>query len=153
MKVKEKGHVYELDAIGNSSTHKYEPETLTFVNKEPGTEHGGTTTQEVIRALIDRTMHCDLCLGDTLDEEIIYHLRHALVLHEARALIRKVVKGELSPELVNVSPVDQHFAILRDGTRSSDAVEWEKTHEPKDRSPKRREGTSPALVPAKVASR
>src|SRR5207302_3482753 len=48
-------------------------QTLMFVNREKGHEHPGTQTQEVIRALIDRTQHCDACLRWAGNDEIIYH--------------------------------------------------------------------------------
>ncbi len=38
------------------------------------------------------------------------HLRMALALHEARALLRHVEKGEIKPELVAVGS-DGHFII------------------------------------------
>ena len=91
-----------------------ENETLTFVNREFGHEHSGTQTQEVIRALIQRTQHCDSCLIWQDNQKIVYHLRMALVLHESRALMRKVEKGILKPELVKVSS-DGHFWLEGDG--------------------------------------
>lgn len=94
MKVIEKGHIYEIDNKGESELGQ----TLTFVNQESGREHGGTTTQEVIRALIDRTRHCANCMPHPNNERIIYHLRMALVLHESRALERRTEKGEIRPE-------------------------------------------------------
>lgn len=111
MKVLEKGHVYELttrvpdNAVGQS----HAPEKLTFINKEPGREHSGTTTQEVIRVLIDRTRHCNNCLPHPNNERVIYHLRMALALHEARAIERKVAQGDMIEYLVVGD--DGHFAI------------------------------------------
>lgn len=104
MRVLEPGHVYELEVQDQN-----EPETLTFVNREDN-PHGGTQTQEVIRALIDRTMHCDNCLRWAGNDEIIRHLRMALVLHEARALQRKVTKDLIAPEDI-ATGFDGHFAI------------------------------------------
>lgn len=106
MKIIEAGHIYELNSIDGG-----EPVRLTFVNREPGTEHPGTQTQEALRSLIDRTMHCDNCLRWPGNDLIIYHLRMALVLHEARALERKVEKGYIRPELMSTSGEDGHFTL------------------------------------------
>ncbi|MEE8598507.1 MAG: hypothetical protein V3S69_03160, partial [Dehalococcoidales bacterium] len=56
MKELVRGHVYELDYLDGDGKG-----TLCFVcrEREP---HEGTTTQEVIRALIKRTQHCNRCL-------------------------------------------------------------------------------------------
>lgn len=107
MKVKEPGHIYELNTLDGDGT----PEVLRFVNREPGHEHSGTQTQEVLRALIDRTRHCDACIRWPGNDLIIHHLQMALVLHEARALERKVEKGQLRPEFVGVGE-DGHFVFL-----------------------------------------
>jgi hypothetical protein len=102
MKVIEAGHVYELNVLDGST-----PMVLRFVNREAGTEHDGTQTQEVLRAiidslecLIDRTNHCDNCLPWEGNERIIKsmseaqrQLRLSLLHHEQRALERKMVKG------------------------------------------------------------
>jgi hypothetical protein len=81
--------------------------------------HPGTQTQEVLRALIDRTMHCDNCLRWLGNDLIIYHLRMALALHEARALERKTEKGIIMPETI-CTHGDGHFA-LSDAPMSDDA--------------------------------
>lgn len=103
MKIIEPGHVYQLQHQDGTGAG-----LLVFVNREAGTEHEGTQTQEVLRALIDRTQHCDSCLRWDGNDKIIEHLRMALVLHEARALERKTAKGEIAPEAVAVGP-DGHF--------------------------------------------
>ena len=129
MKILELGHVYELNQVDGDGK-----ELLRFVNREPGTEHPGTQTQEVLRALIDRTMHCDNCLRWPGNDLIIYHLRMALVLHEARALERKVEKGIIQPENIQTSENDGHFSITPqwpDGT--TDAVAY--SAKPKPDSP------------------
>lgn len=115
MKVLEEGHVYELEQhdpnVHPERIKVYPANCLIFVNREEGKEHPGTQTQEAIRALIDRTMHCDSCLPSEFDPQIIYHLRMALTLHEARALIRKVEKGILKPETVQTAIGDGHFKM------------------------------------------
>ena len=107
MKVLEKGHIYELFNLDGPPWNQ----KITFVNREDN-RHAGTQTQEVLRALIDRTWHCDSCLRWDGNDKIVYHLRMALVLHEARALERKVEKHELSPEQVGIDD-DGHFLIGR----------------------------------------
>ena len=105
MKIIEPGHIYQLVHQDGSGAG-----VLVFVNREDGTEHEGTQTQEVLRALIDRTQHCDRCLRWDGNDQIIAHLRAALVLHEARALERKTAKGEIEPEKIETGP-DGHFRI------------------------------------------
>lgn len=105
MKIIEPGHIYQLEHRDGSGAS-----LLVFVNRETGTEHEGTQTQEVIKALIDRTKHCDACLRWEGNDKIIEHLRMALVLHEARALERKTEKGELAPERVPTG-ADGHFVL------------------------------------------
>lgn len=104
MIVLDKGHKYQLDNIDEGS------QFIQFVNKEPGREQPGVTTQEILRMLIDRTWYCDSCLPWEGNAEIVYHFRMALALHEARAIIRKVEKGELKPELVKIAG-DGHFFV------------------------------------------
>lgn len=113
MKVIEKGHIYEpaiRAASGAAHQGEGEGQRITFVNKQPDQEHSGTTTQEVIRVLLDRTRHCANCMPHRNNEQIIYHLRMALVLHEARALERKVEKGDVEPEYVATGD-DGHFLL------------------------------------------
>jgi hypothetical protein len=115
MKVSEKGHIYHPVNRQVEGAPEMMQQTLTFVNKEPGREHGGTTTQEVIRILIDRTRHCNNCLPHPNNERVIYHLRMALVLHEARALERKTEKGEFMPEYLETGE-DGHLALVGEKT-------------------------------------
>lgn len=132
MNIVEPGHVYDLDWLDGEPEVMTNPDLacgsehpenrLIFVNREEGTEHGGTQTQEVLRALIDRTMHCDNCLRWPGNDEIIYHLRMALVLHEARALERHVEKGESEPERAPTGR-DGHFQLAdQDEPYSYDAA-------------------------------
>lgn len=107
MKIVEPGHVYALqEQDGGDARH------LTFVNREPGHEHPGVQTQEVLRALIDRTYHCDNCLPDDINADIIHHLQMALVFHEMRALRRKAEKGLYRPQSAEVGS-DGHFLVLQ----------------------------------------
>jgi hypothetical protein len=74
MEIIEPGHIYRLSWLdgdpdrilgvqGRDSTRVDQSEAdLVFVCREETDElrpHPGTQTQEVLRALIDRTMHCD----------------------------------------------------------------------------------------------
>lgn len=118
MKIIEPGHIYELNWLdgnprrlsdGTFHAEYLHENTLIFVNRE-NNKHPGTQTQEVLRALIDRTQHCDNCLRWEGNDKIIEHLRIALVLHEARALERKTIKGIIRPEKVFIGD-DGHFSI------------------------------------------
>lgn len=111
MKVIEKGHIYEAqNRIEGGQSVPMEVQTITFINKEYGREHDGTTTQEIIRILIDRTRHCANCMPHPNNERIVYHLRMALVLHEARALERKTEKGYFKPEYLSTGE-DGHLKV------------------------------------------
>jgi len=110
------GHVYELsficdnhdECIQKEEKHKFQ---IQFVDREGlNNFEAGVQTQEILRVLIDRTMHCDNCLRWENNDKIIYHLRMALVLHEARALERKVEKGLIAPERIKISS-DGHFKL------------------------------------------
>lgn len=122
MRIKEPGHIYLLDWIDGEPADSHQNK-LIFVNRESGTEHPGTQAQEVLRALIDRTMHCDNCLRWSGNDQIIYHLRMALVLHEARALARKTEKGLIRPELVHVA-ADGHYKLQKKRQHGIDAQRY-----------------------------
>jgi hypothetical protein len=122
MKIIESGHIYQLNWLDKwspnsvnwedfkSSDGKHYLDYLVFVNRENTREHPGTQTQEVLRALIDRTQHCDRCLRWEGNDLIVHHLRMALALHEARAILRKTEKKYICPELIQTGP-DGHFLI------------------------------------------
>jgi hypothetical protein len=113
MKVLEKGHIYQpivSRSTGKLSSPEVHNQTITFINREPGAEHDGTTTQEIIRILLDRTRHCNNCLPHWVNEQVIFHLRSALVLHEMRALQRKFEKGDYTPEYIPTGE-DGHFDL------------------------------------------
>lgn len=107
MKIIEKGHKYKLATLDGQVTVE-----LTFVKRFRGVEnHAGTTSQEVIRCLIDRvqTLNAE-CPWDGNDT-IINHLRDALILHECRALQRKVEKRQIKPENITTSLNDGHIML------------------------------------------
>lgn len=117
MKIIEAGHIYELDEVQTNRTEqdsivtKMETANLIrFVNNEGPKFYNGTQTQEILRVLIDRTMHCDNCLRWPTNDKIIHHLRIALVLHEARALERKTEKGLIMPEHIGLN-TDGHYLL------------------------------------------
>lgn len=110
MRVIEKGHIYEAKSRNEFIEMECENQKIVFINKEKGNEHNGTTTQEVIRILIDRTRHCANCMPHPNNERIVYHLRMALVLHEARALERKTEKGYFKPEYI-ITDEDGHIKV------------------------------------------
>lgn len=106
MKVIEPGHRYELDHLdGNGKT------TLQFVSRAPLHEPAeGVINQEVLRALIDRVQLLNSEVPWSGNAEILHHLRMALALHEARAMLRHVEKGHILPETLPVGS-DGHFMI------------------------------------------
>jgi len=107
MKILERGHKYKLDTLDGEF-----PVELTFVKRFRGIDnHAGTTSQEVLRCLIDRVQTLDAEAPWDGNEEIIKYLRLALVLHESRALFRKVEKGKMNPETILVSNQDGHFKL------------------------------------------
>lgn len=132
MKIIEPGHVYDLNWLdGSPRTQVYETaghkpireSRLIFVNREEGDEHPGTQTQEVLRALIDRTMHCDNCERWDRNDEIIRHLRMALALHEVRALERKVALKGLEVERLHTGH-DGHVLMTIEEPYSQDAATY-----------------------------
>jgi hypothetical protein len=118
MRVIEPGHIYELDHIDG-----LKKQTVTFVNREDN-PHEGTQTQEVLRmcidmmsVLIDRTNHCDACLRWEGNDQIIKamsesqrQMRRAILLHESRAVERKLEKGNHNIENYPVGP-DGHIDL------------------------------------------
>jgi hypothetical protein len=132
MRVLEPGHKYELSSFDTSDNT---PQYLTFVNREEGTEHEGTQTQEVTRAiidmincLIDRTNHCDSCLRWDGNDKIIKsfseaqrQLRLTLLLHEQRALERKMDRDGMKPEDIQTG-ADGHWVVSDVRERSNNDI-------------------------------
>jgi hypothetical protein len=123
VKVIEPGHIYDLNTLDGGG----EPLRLVFVNREAGTEHAGTQTQEVLRAqidmlscLIDRTNHCDACLRWEGNDRIVKamseaqrQMRLAMLFHEQRVMERQVHKNKLQPETLPTAP-DGHLRLVGD---------------------------------------
>lgn len=108
MKVTEAGHVYELDQLDD--THRA---ILTFVKRDGDAEnkHPGVQNQEVLRALIDRVKYLEAQVPHEVNKAILFHLRMAFVLHESRALERRVAKlTNFEPENIATGP-DGHFLL------------------------------------------
>jgi len=104
------GHEYELESIDGECKQR-----IRFVKRFRGVEnHAGTVNQELLRVLIDRVQRLDLEQPWSGNQEIIKHLRLALVLHEARALVRKVEKDEIKTESIATAPQDGHFKLMGD---------------------------------------
>lgn len=106
MKVLVPGHKYKLTHL-DGDNHSI----LSFVNRNRGQEEEGTNCQEVIKSLIDRVKFLDNQLHWEQNKDIIHHLRMALVLFEARALIRKVEKNELKIENFVEDDKDGHLLL------------------------------------------
>lgn len=105
MRIVDPGHVYALDSLDG----EYQ-QSVRFVKRFRGNlNHPGTVNQELLRVLIDRVQFLDAEKPWPLNEQILYHLRMALVLHEARAIIRKTEKCQIFPELLPVSGTDGHY--------------------------------------------
>lgn len=82
------GHKYELVQLGGGT------QLLVFVKRSGGAiqhkeEWPGVQTQEVVRALIDRTKYLDDVLECSETKDALWHLRMALYLYEVRAYRRK----------------------------------------------------------------
>lgn len=92
MKIIKPGHVYDLQHLESSGA-----ERLTFICRSSKAiqhpeEHAGTNTQEVLRALIDRTKYLDGIIDAIENDDTVYHLRMALLGYEGRAYRRKQEK-------------------------------------------------------------
>ncbi len=94
MEVVDPGHIYILDYLDvnfDGRRHKSFEDTLTFVKREgdkyPGNvgHHPGTITQEVLRALIDRTKYVNKQLPCAENEYVLHSLRTAILFLEQRA--------------------------------------------------------------------
>lgn len=98
MKIIDPGHIYELDELESENKQK-----LIFIKRSGGAiqyekEWPGLQTQEVLRALIDRTKYLDQVLECKETKEALRHLRMALYWYEVRALRRKRSKTNRTTE-------------------------------------------------------
>jgi len=107
MKTITEGHHYTMDSLDGVAKNE-----IVFVKRFRGQEnHPGTTNQEVLRVLLDRVKFLDKEKPWEGNKKILHHLRMALVLHESRALERKVEKDEVAPEFIEKCPKDGHFTL------------------------------------------
>ena len=104
MKIIYPGHLYAAAHLdGNGTTH------IQFVQRPPfHAPQEGTTSQELLRILIDRIKVLDRETPHPFNALILEHGRQMLCLFEARTLLRKAWKGALQPEELAVGP-DGHF--------------------------------------------
>ena len=89
MKIIDPGHIYELRQLGDANT-----QTIRFIKRCGGAvqysqEWSGLQTQEVLRALIDRTEYLNDILPCKETIEAKRCLQMALYWYEVRALRRK----------------------------------------------------------------
>ena len=92
MKIVEAGHRYALKHVDSDGY-----ELLTFIRRNSSaitheSEHPGTNVQEVLRALIDRSLFLDDVIPAPETMDAVWHLRMALFSYEARAYRRKQQK-------------------------------------------------------------
>ena len=92
MRVLDKGHQYALQHLESNGE-----EVLTFVKRSGGPaqyekDYPGTTTQEAIRALIERTKFVDQLLPCIENQAALICLRSALYWLERRAYLRRIQK-------------------------------------------------------------
>jgi len=106
MRVIKPGHLYALDQLDSDVAQQ-----LQFVQRLPfHAPKPGVTNQEVLRALIDRVKVLNTEVPWQGNEQIIYHLRMALALHENRAVLRHIEKQQLPVEHYPTGP-DGHWVI------------------------------------------
>ena len=89
MKVIDEGHKYELDHVVTNGHEK-----ITFIKRsgkqvQHDEQYPGTNSQELLRVLIDRTKYLNDQLTCDESGDILYYLRQALFIYEARAYRRK----------------------------------------------------------------
>lgn len=92
MEIIDPGHVYALTCLDSPGVDR--KVMLTFVKREgegyPGNvgQYPGTTTQEVLRALIDRIKYVNNQIHDDRNELVLYYLRFSIYNLEERAAER-----------------------------------------------------------------
>lgn len=115
------GHHYKLSTLdGNAEVY------LTFVRRFRGEDnYAGTTCQEVLRVLIDRTKFLDGEIPWSGNADIILHMEQALAGFEARAILRKAEKGQIEPSSIIGGKKDGHWRIKLKGEELQEPVEGE----------------------------
>lgn len=93
MKVVDPGHTYELGQL-DVGPYTEEPHLLVFVKRSgpnfPGNfgHYGGTTLQEVLRAVVDRLKYVDNQLSSPYTQMALRHAKEAIYCLELRAAER-----------------------------------------------------------------
>ena len=93
MKIIDKGHKYAAQD-NNSLNHSNEIRFFKDPLLHEGSSQEGTTNQELVRILIDRVQYLEEEKHSKYNEEIIFHLRSVIALHEKRHLDRLLEKSE-----------------------------------------------------------
>lgn len=89
MIIEDEGHCYSLDWLDGKAPNR--SNLLVFVKREgehyPGNigHHAGTTSQEVMRALIDRAKYVNSQISHFSNEIVILNLRQNIYEYEIRA--------------------------------------------------------------------
>ena len=107
MVVAEPGHKYILENLDGDGVN-----TLEFVNRGHEEDMEGTNNQEVLRVLIHRVKFLNTERPWSGNEQIINHLRSALLLHEMRHLERLMERNEIEPEHIKVG-TNGHFLLTK----------------------------------------
>lgn len=115
MKIIDPGHIYEVRVLDSPGVHRVM--IIKFVKREgesyPGNEghHPGTTTQEILRVLIDRTKYVNNQIYDSHNIQVLYHLRSAIYELELRAAERH---GRVLPAF-NISRIEDKVVCEKCG--------------------------------------
>jgi len=128
MIVRDPGHFYELRTFKGKARH------LRFLKRSGGaikyaTQYDGLQTQEVLRALIDRTKYLDSVLPCIETKDAIYYLRAALFEYEVRAYRRKQQKkNQKKPKHIDIMrPKSWRVNPYADVPFNEDRIELRKT--------------------------
>lgn len=111
MIVVDPGHVYKLDSLDGPMSSGGKLDILQFVKREgegyPGNvgHYPGTTTQEVLRVLIDRIKYVDNQVPDTRNLLVLARLRESIWFLEQRAADRHGRKLLLPDRPIEEMPV------------------------------------------------
>jgi len=115
LKIIETGHVYDLKNLESPGFQR-----LTFIKRSGGAiqyadEHPGTNTQEVLRALIERTEYLNSVIPCAETQDAVYFLRMALYSYEVRAWRRKQEKlNKKAPQHNDAATMSAHRDDFKD---------------------------------------
>lgn len=100
------GHIYLLDNLKGEGYSELRFHKDAEIH---GMGQAGPSTQEVLRACIARVKHLHREQPHPVNDEIISHLRSAIIGFERRALERKLAKSTV--EQINVGPDGHIFSL------------------------------------------